>query len=302
MTAFVKSNQIVRDLLTALDGTSGTSQQLREALLRKSECDYAGQIITSLDDGEGDFPDAVRSLKQDTGPTFLHSAKRYFFNDKEAGINTAKHKFAFSQTDDFVPYELPLYGAESRDLVTSLKSIPPEYTIRSDGVLINPTPFTYIVNIKLSLIIYDGLNTPGPGHPTPTFIGVSQDSVFDLSSDVRVGSSALLEMGFNPATSHMYAGTQSYGGVGTLVLGHKIAEFKRVELNSSYMFVSELPSPGSSLFSTAGFRLALSKACCTFGARGQFAGLFKSLPANHVLIDTSNYIDVICLGFIEVPR
>lgn len=302
MTAFVKSNQIVRDLLAALDGTSGTSQQLREALLRRSECDYADQIITSLDDGEGDFPDVVRSLKQDTGPTFLHSAKRYFFNDKEADINTAKHTFAFSDSEDFIPYWLPIYGAQSRDIVTSFKSLPPEYSITPNDILVNNTSFTYIVNVKLSLIIYDGLNTPGPEHPTPTFTGVSQDSVFDLSSDVRVGSSALIEMNFNPATSHMYAGTQSYGGIGTLVLGHKIAEFKRVELNSSYLFVSELPYQGSPLFSTVGFRLALSKACCSFGSRGQYAGLFKSLPANHVLIDTSNYMDVICLGFIEVPR
>lgn len=301
MTAFVKSEQIIQDLLTTLNGTTATSQQLKEALLRESNCDYSSQIITSLNSGEGDFPDAVRSLKQDTGVTLLQSAKRYFFNDKAAAANTAKHKFAFatdtSQTQQFV---LPLYGAQSRDLITSYKSLPPEYTINNQNKIIDSTPYTYLVNIKLSMIIYDGENTPGPGHPAPSFFNVPGSSVDDITSDLVAGSFFGLEMGFIPHSQDVYFNSSEYGGNGSFVLGNRIRDFKRIELNGSYMFVSHVPQ-GSSAFNEINFNLNLSQPCCNFGSRGQHVGLFKTLQANNKLIDSSNYVDIICLGYIEVP-
>jgi hypothetical protein len=301
MTAFVKSEQIIQDLLTTLNGTSSTSQQLKETLLRESNCDYSSQIITSLNSGEGDFPDAVRSLKQDTGTTLLHSAKRYFFNDKAAAANTAKHKFAFasgaSQTQQFV---LPIHGAQSRDLITSFKSLPPDYTINNQNIIIDSTRFTYLVNVKLSLIIYDGQNTPGPGHPAPSFTNVPGSSINDITSDLVTGSFFTLSLGFVPAGSATYVNSSEYGGKGSFVLGNQIAQFKRVELNASYMFVSHVPQ-GSSAFNQVNLNLDLSQPCCNFGSRGQHVGLFKSLPANDKLIDSSNYVDIICLGYIEAP-
>lgn len=301
MGSFVKSDQVIRDLLNTLDKNTTIAQQLKEALLRETNCDYTQQIVSSLNSGVGRLPDAVRSLKQENGTTELQSAKRYFLNDKATPINTTKLKFAFPNdgagTSD---HTLPLHQMQSRDLITSYKSLDPAYTLTSSGKIRNPTDFTYIVNVKLSMIVYDGQSVPGPGHPAPTFTTGSSSSIFDLTTRDTTLTSIGLELGFIPHQGASQTLEQNYGGFSNYVRGHTIAGFKKIDLQGSYAFFSDIPTGAGNIFNSAQFSLVLGQACCTFNGRQQHVGFFKELPAGNNLIDSTNYIDVICLGNIGI--
>ena len=297
MGSFVKSDQVIQDLLNTLGKNTTTAQQLKEALLRETNCDYTQQIVSSLDSGVGRLPDAVRSLKQDSGNTALQSAKRYFLNDKATPINTSKLKFVFPTDNEGSIYQtLPLHQMQSRDLITSYKSLDPAYTLTSSGEIRNPTDFTYIVNVKLSMIVYDGQSVPGLDHPTPTFNINNASIIFNLTTRNTTSTPIGLKLSFTPYEDADEVIEQKYGGFSNYVRGHTIAGFKKTDLQGSYVFFSSMPDDVENIFNSARFNLVLGQACCTFNGREQHVGFFKELPAGNNLIDSTNYIDVICLG------
>lgn len=291
MTAFVTSSQIIQDLLGTLDDETATGQQLREALLRKSECDYTGQIVSSLDSQVGDFPDAVRALKQETGSTSLHSAKRYFLNDKSTPFNTSKLKYSFANQDNL--FVLPLADMQSRNLITAYDSLDPDYQIGSDHKIITSSELSYVVNVKLSMKIYDGVNTPGPEHPSPSWVNTNLQEIYDLTNLNGALSLVGLEPSYQFRDEIGNTTVQHYGGFPNYIRPHQIIDFETYELGASYFFGDDMFSGMPSKFGVA---LSLYGPICNFGSREQHIGFFKKLQANDKMIDSSNYIDIICLG------
>lgn len=295
MTLFVKSDQVITDLMATLNGQSTVSQQLKEALGRNSNCDYEQQIVSSLDSGVGNLPDTVRSLRLPDSETSLPSAKRYFLNDRSANAGTAKHSFSFgTETTLGTTNRLTLSNAPTRDLITSHKAVNREYTIDSQHNLNFAEERAYLVNVRLSMIVYDGQTKPGVGHPAPSFFGMTNQELEDIDSAIIVGSNYDVKPVFFNADGGLIE-PENLNTAGW-VLANRIRDFHVIESNHSFKFTAVNYGFGIPYVAKAAFNLHLNYPCCVFGSREQHIGLFKKLQAGDKYIDSSNYIDVICLG------
>lgn len=286
---FVLRGDITHDILNAADEGSPHFLQLEELLKRRSECDYKTQFLEGLQVDHELFNTINNEIRRNnTIPTTLPSAKRYFINTKESAIKS---------TGDLVPCGTTkgiMINKGVRDLITSHENLPDTFLL--DETLINSGTckfnFTgngkYIINVKLALGI-GGTGSPlGVGHPAPVFTAPADDNTHQANaSSIPVSIVIRLWKTGEVTEDHILTTVNFYrSNISAFDIFHVFGSLS-FTTGSSDMEINSVTN--AQMFITAGNSIA------TFSGANPNVYFVKQIAALSPLIDSSNYMELIKL-------